>query len=348
MNHWKPAGAIPGRGTAGHGTADMGLNGQPGAGPGALPRVVTVTVNPAVDLFLHVDRLTPGALHRVPAPRTDAGGKGINVAKALRAFGIPVAATGLLGGSRGRWIRDAVVEMGGIDAFVAIGAETRINVKVVDAQGQLTELNTPAPPLSEGEVAALTEKIDQISAPGTWLALCGNLPASLPASWYRDRIVRAKSRGVLTVLDASGEALRQGALAGPDLMKPNRDELEQLTGRSIRSRDDALAAARSLHRSGVGVVIASLGGDGLVAVSHMGEVSVRVPHVPVVSAVGAGDTVVAAYLAATLRGRAFAEAVRFAAAAGTAAVMQQGSGRPRLEDVEALMDQVQIEEVVIR
>ncbi|SFU48591.1 1-phosphofructokinase [Alicyclobacillus macrosporangiidus] len=308
------------------------------------PRVVTVTVNPAVDLFLEVHRLTPGTLHRVPTPRLDAGGKGINVAKALRAFGVPVAATGFLGGSRGAWIREVLAGIGVIDEFVSIPSETRLNVKVVDSAGQLTELNTPAPPLPEAARQALADRIHQISFPGTWVAFCGNLPAAFPAGWYREQVARARRRGVRTVLDASGEALREGVAAGPDLVKPNRDELEQLAGHPVRSREDALAAARRLHEAGVGTVIASLGGDGLVAVSAAGAVQIRVPRVPVVSAVGAGDTVVAAYLAAQLRGLRFVEAVRFAAAAGTAAVMQSGSGRPKMADIEALMDKLEIQE----
>jgi 1-phosphofructokinase family hexose kinase len=309
--------------------------------------VLTVTVNPALDLFLSVKELTPGALHRVAPPQQHPGGKGINVAKALHAFGVPTVATGFLGGSRGSWIERELVEAGVAAKFVRIQDQTRVNVKVTDAAGTLTEFNSPAPDLTAEDWLALERHLDTLAQTGGWLAFCGNLPASCATDWYRRRIEWAKRRGLRTVLDASGEALREGVLAKPDVIKPNLRELEELVGRQVKSIKEVVAAAARLCQSGVGLVAVSLGGDGLVAATREGCVWAHVPKVPVVSSVGAGDTVVAGILYGIHQDFSFSETIRFAAAAGTAAVTTGGTTWPELRDVEELLSHIDIEPVEV-
>jgi fructose-1-phosphate kinase PfkB-like protein len=332
--------------------------------------VVTVTVNPAVDVFVPVELLQPGSLHRVSGMVQQPGGKGINVAKALRAFGVPVVATGFLGGNRGRWMREALRKAGLVEAFVEIDGETRVNIKITERSGRLTELNAAGPALVDADWAALEARIEALTETATGaeegtvtsgsvragdaalepavLALCGNLPPAAPADWYRRQIERAKRRGVPTVLDASGLALREGIKAGPHLIKPNLRELADLIGTPLPAPEAALRAARAvMEEHGVGAVVVSMGGDGLVAAVGETAWRVEVPHVTVVSAVGAGDTVVAGLLHALRAGLDWPESLRFAAAAGTAAVRNGGNQQPDPSEIANLLPQVRVERMEV-
>ncbi|MCL6625554.1 1-phosphofructokinase [Alicyclobacillus shizuokensis] len=305
--------------------------------------VVTVTVNPAMDLFLQVDRLVPGTLHRVQQPRPYTGGKGINVTKALHTFGIPTVATGFLGGSRGAWIEQELRESGISASFVWTHAPTRVNVKVIEANGRLTEFNASAPAFSTADWRSLEDHLDELTTPGGWLALCGNLPESANPGWYQGRIEWARAKGLYTVLDASGEALRHGIAAAPDVIKPNLVELEEYVGDKLGSVREVVQAAARLCEQGIRLVAVSMGKSGLVAVTCSERIWAHVPKVPVVSSVGAGDTVVAGIVYGLHHQFSLADTVRFAAAAGTAAVQTAGSMRPVLQDVRAVVPQVELE-----
>jgi 1-phosphofructokinase len=283
----------------------------------------------------------------VAPPQQHPGGKGINVAKALHAFGIPAIATGFLGGHRGRWIAESLREAGLDARFVELAAETRVNVKVTEASGRLTELNAPAPPIAAAEWSALESHLAQVLEGAGWLALCGNLPSDGPVDWYRRQIERARGLGVRTVLDASGAAFREGIQAKPDVIKPNLRELSELVGRPLSSAAEVAKAAAELQRDGIGWVVVSMGADGLIGIGDEGCWQVRVPNVPVVSSVGAGDTVVAGLLYGIHHGWSFPETVRFAAAAGTAAVTQRGNQRPDLADVQRVVPSVQVERMEV-
>ncbi|WDL95281.1 1-phosphofructokinase family hexose kinase [Alicyclobacillus sp. ALC3] len=382
------------------------------------PTIVTVTLNPAVDLFISVGELCPGELHRVEAPQQYPGGKGINVAKLLAELGITTRATGFLGGSRGQFIAQELDRLGITSDFVEIAAETRVNVKVIDAAGNLTEFNSPAPVIRPDEWAQLTEYLRgrgklaragavagraggvagaaTVTATGSgdvaraaiatstgaqsWVAYCGNLPAGCREDWYSEAIRAAKGAGYHTLLDASGSALARGIEAGPDVIKPNVRELSDITGRDCSSVDAVARAAAELVAGGVGIAVVSMGPDGVVAVAGEGwgdvsgpsgnravsapehepsgsagppaavealsaargadnlrAIRVRVPTVPVTSPVGAGDTVVAALLYGLSRGVPFDEAVRYAAAAGTAKVQKPGNTHPGRDDIAAVL-----------
>ncbi|WP_206922300.1 1-phosphofructokinase [Alicyclobacillus suci] len=301
----------------------------------ALGRVVTVTLNPAVDLFVSVKRLQPGTLHRVPTPLQHAGGKGINVAKMLAGLGVPAVATGFLGGNRGNWLHEEIVRQGVDSRFVRIADESRVNVKVIDEDGTLTELNSPAPQFTEADWRMFGDTLKQLcTGADSWLALCGNLPAGCQLDWYKNVIEWAKAHHIKTLLDASGEAFALGIEAKPDVIKPNQHELEQLLGQTLTSEEDVVRAATQIARAGVGLVVVSMGEQGIVAVTSSVAVHVRVPRVPVVSSVGAGDTVVAGLLYGFIHRLSLPEAVRFAAAAGTAKVQKPGNLHPSKADIE--------------
>ncbi|MCY0863822.1 MAG: 1-phosphofructokinase [Sulfobacillus sp.] len=305
--------------------------------------VVTVTLTPAVDLSFRVDTMVPGTLHRVKDSRQDPGGKGINVAKVLHGLGVPVLASGLAGGSRGAWIQAQLIAQGIACDFLPCDGETRINVKITDAEGRLTEFNTEALASSAEELSRLGDRcLDRVD-PGGWVALCGQLPPGTPSDWYAEMIEEARRRGIHTVLDTSQAALAAGIRARPDIVKPNLMELQNWSGRLLDSEAAIRRAARAMvEDAGVLSVVVSRGPDGLLAVGRDATYRVRVPTVPVQSSVGAGDAVVAGLLSGHYWRWSWTDTLRWAAALGTAAVMQAGTRVPPLNQIQSLLSSITV------
>ncbi|GMA62445.1 1-phosphofructokinase family hexose kinase [Alicyclobacillus fastidiosus] len=255
----------------------------------------------------------------------------------LASLSVPTVATGFLGGRRGDWLHEALLSQGVDSKFVRIANESRMNVKVIDEAGTLTELNSPAPAFTDDEWRAFGDTLRTLCEPNSWLALCGNLPAGCPNHWYQNTISWAKQSDIKTLLDASGVALELGLKACPDVIKPNQHELEQLTGLTLHNLEEVMRAAAQLVDAGVGLVVVSLGEEGLAAVTSSAAIHVRVPSVPVVSSVGAGDTVVAGLLYGIFHRFSLYDTVRFAAAAGTAKVQKPGNMHPSQVDIETCL-----------
>lgn len=307
--------------------------------------ILTVTLNPALDVFIHVGQLEPGTLHRTSPFQKNPGGKGINVAKALNAFGTPVIATGFLGGANGEWIEQRLGERKISTRFVKIAAETRENVKVVEKHGILTELNSPSPDLKPEDWAKFDELLEKAARESSWVVFGGNLPAHCPSDWYRETINRCHRLGVKVAVDTSGEALKHALREKPDLIKPNLEELRELTGKHITSIEEVVQAARELTAAGVSTVAVTLGGDGMVVAHNDDTWIVTVPEVNVVSPVGAGDTVVAGFLHGFYHQYSLEKTVRFAAACGVSAVMKEGTQHPELADLAPLLSKINIEKL---
>ncbi|MFF0725661.1 1-phosphofructokinase family hexose kinase [Streptomyces sp. NPDC004134] len=280
---------------------------------------LTVTLNPALDVTYRVPRLRAHASHRVTDVTERPGGKGLNVARVLAALGHPVTVTGLAGGPTGAHVRALLAaESGGVtDALVPVAGNTRRTVAVVDGStGDTTQLNEAGPEITADEWAAFLDAYaallkdsgtstgtstgsgtGQSAAPVRAVALCGSLPPGVPVDAYAELVRAAHAAGVPVLLDTSGEPLRHGVAAGPDLVKPNADELAQLTGDTepLRAADDA-------RRRGARAVVASLGADGLLAVTADGTWRAAPPrHVPG-NPTGAGDSAVAGLLSGLAEG----------------------------------------------
>lgn len=305
--------------------------------------ITTVTLNPAVDMFFEVDSLVPGTLHRVREMVQQPGGKGINVAKALLSFGVPSVSTGFLGGSHGRWIREQLQIMGLTEHFIEVPFDTRVNVKILGQNAQLTELNSNQVSVPNEEAwRSLEDALLASAIPGSWISLCGSLPSKCDTNWYKTMIQRIKERGAHVLLDTSDEPLSQGILACPDMIKPNKQELSQLVHRELSTLEEVVDAANEIVDKGVAHVIVSMGSDGLIAAMKGSLYQITVPCVQVVSSVGAGDTVVAGLLYSQVHHLSIEDTLRFAAAAGTAAVSQMGVMQPRLTHVNNILSNVQI------
>lgn len=292
--------------------------------------IVTLTANPSVDRTIEVATLRPGTVIRARASRVDAGGKGVNVARALAAHGCKATAVLPSGGTEGAQL-EALLAGSGLDLLtVRIAGAIRANVTVVEADGTTTKLNEPGPGLSRDELDALAVTLSDAAARAEWVVLSGSLSPAAPAGWYAGLIRRLRGTGPRVAVDSSGPPLAEAIAARPDLVKPNREELAELAGRPIDTIADVAGAAATLTASGVPAVLTSLGPAGAVLVRKTGAWHATAAAIEPRSTVGAGDALLAGYLAAGADGPgALAEAVAW----GTAAAALPGSRMPGPGDI---------------
>ncbi|MBZ9643315.1 1-phosphofructokinase family hexose kinase [Streptomyces sp. PSKA30] len=255
--------------------------------------ILTVTLNTALDITYRVRSLRPHTTHRVSEVTERPGGKGVNVARVLAALGHEVTVTGFAGGSTGRIVQDALTATPGVvDALVPIGGTTRRTIAVVDERtGDTTQLNEPGPAIAPAEWSAFLEAYEDLLAPASAVALCGSLPPGVPVGAYAGLIRTARAAGVPVLLDTSGEPLRRGVAARPDVVKPNADELAELTG-----SHEPLRATQDARRRGAHAVVASLGPEGLLALTPEGRWRATPPTRVHGNPTGAGDSAAAGLL----------------------------------------------------
>lgn len=303
--------------------------------------IYTVTLNPALDKTVEIPDFTLDAVNRITTLRTDPGGKGLNVSKVIAKLGGESTAIGVLGGTTGRRIADAMDTLGIATDFTFVAGETRTNLKVVDCVRHTnTDLNEPGLTVTQeildGMLTALTAKIQ----PGDLVVLSGSLPKGAPADTYGLWVKACTAAGARVFLDADGAALQAGLAAKPYLVKPNNHELSRLTGRTLDTQADLLAAARDLIAQGIERVVVSMGGDGALFVSPTAAYRADGLKVPVGSTVGAGDSMVAALACATEQGMDDGATVALAVATSAANVMCSGSQAAERSAVEQLLPRV--------
>jgi 1-phosphofructokinase family hexose kinase len=293
--------------------------------------IVTVTVNAALDRTLTVPAFQIGHRHRSSDVLTLAGGKGLNVARALKLLEVPVVATGLAGGRTGTRIVEELTAEAILNDFVRIAGDSRTSTAVVDpTSGTYTEINEWGPEVTAVELETLTEKLQYLSRGADFVVLAGSLPRKVPTSFYADAIRDLTRRDVRVVLDTEGEPLRVGAQAAPFLVSPNQAEAEQLVGQELEDDDDFLMALDAIAEMGPRNVVITLE-NGCFALLRFGRRTRRLrafaPFVEPVSVVGSGDVLLAQFLAAVVEDVPLDTAVRMAVAAGAAAVRAVGAGR---------------------
>ena len=261
--------------------------------------IVTVTPNPSLDVALHVDELRRGEVHRATAERHDAGGKGLNVSRALAQNGVRNRAVMPLGGSAGQDLLALLKGQTALEAVaVPIAGATRSNVGVVEPDGTLTKVNAAGPVLSAVELTALHAAILEAAEGASWVVLAGSLPKGVDADFYASLVGPLHALGARVALDSSGGAFGRGLAAGPDLVKPNVHELAEVLGRALTTVGDLVDGARALRDHGPRTVLASAGPDGAVAVHGGGALHGEPPPIVPASSVGAGDAMLAGWIAA--------------------------------------------------
>ncbi len=306
----------------------------------------TVTLNPAVDRELTVPELRCDTVLRATAWRVDYGGKGFNVARMLQALGAPVVALALAGGYSGRFLQAGLADLGIPTDFIWIDGETRTNVSIVgQADGHVIKVNEPGPVVAPAVLATLLTRVAALARPDDWWVLAGSLPPGLPDDTYARLIAVIQAAGGRVVLDSSGSALAHGCRARPYLVKPNAEELHQLTGLPVQTPTAVLRAAQTVIALGVTHVVVSLGEAGAIAVRPEEAWLAHSPPIRRQNPVGAGDALVAGLVWSLSRGFDLSEALRRGVACGAAAASLPGTAMGDLALVEQLYRQVVVEQL---
>jgi len=310
--------------------------------------IVTVTLNAAQDRTVSVPNFHLDGRNRAIESLTLPGGKGVNVARALRRLGQPVVATGLAGGRVGTYLIEELTAEGVLNDFVRIGEESRTSTAVVDPTGaQQTEINEVGPTVDEAELSILYEKIQYLSSGADVFVLAGSLPSNVPPDIYGQFVELLRKRDVFTVVDTAGPPFRRCLSAHPSLVSPNIREAEEIVGYEFNDEADLAEGAKALVQMGAGGVLIH-GVDGCVArLAPHGErklqtYQVQFPISDVVSTVGSGDSFLAGFLSAWLQKAPPEQALAQAVATGAANTLQLGAGVFDLEDVAAYQRQVEV------
>ena len=300
--------------------------------------IYTVTFNPAIDYVVWLDRLEPGSINRARQELIQFGGKGINVSVVLGNLGVDNRALGFLAGFTGQAVEQGLAQMGVQTDFIHLEAGvTRINVKIKG--GEETELNGRGPDIDPAALGQLFEKLDGLAGPDV-LVLAGSIPASLPSDVYEQIMARLDGKGVRVVVDAEGELLSKVLRYRPFLIKPNNLELGGIFGRELHTQEEIRACAAALQERGARNVLVSMAGDGAILLDEQGGFhQIAAPQGTVRNSVGAGDSMVAGFLAGFLQSGSFEQALRMGAATGSATAFSDGLAT--WETVEGLLRQME-------
>lgn len=308
--------------------------------------VITVTLNPAMDKTLKIDNFSVGIVNRVGSIRYDIGGKGINVSKVLKNFNIQSECTGFIGGMWKNSFKDELSKRKIADKFINIKGDTRTNTKVVDDLNKVyTDINESGPDITDEELNMFMNKFEDMCNKDDIVVLSGGAAPKIPKNIYGTLTKIARKQGARVILDAEGELLSEGIKEKPQLIKPNDTEFELLLNRKFKNNDEMIAAAKEVVDSGVSNIIISLGSKGALLIDKNNAYYAKGLVVPVKSTVGAGDSMVAAFVYGMINGFDKKEILRFAVACGAASVSTEGTEACSLDSVKKLLKQVKVEEV---
>jgi 1-phosphofructokinase family hexose kinase len=309
--------------------------------------IITVTLNAAIDKTLAVPNFRLGRRHRAVEQTAMAGGKGVNVARALRALGQPVIATGVAGGPTGTRIVEHLTDEGILNDFVRIREESRTSTAVVDpTSGEQTEINEHGPHVSEAELDLFVDKLLYLAKGAAVCVFAGSVPRGVDAGLYGRLIEEMRRLGVTTVLDSEGEPLLVATRKGPDVVTPNELEAEGLVGREFADADDRRRALEEMVELGAREGLMTLPDGCIALLGDSGERQLyRATLEPLepVSSVGSGDAFLAGFVAARYGGRDDEDCLRFAVACGAESTQHFGAGQVELREVERLLPEVRLE-----
>jgi 1-phosphofructokinase/tagatose 6-phosphate kinase len=311
--------------------------------------IVTVTLNAAIDRTLLVPNFQLGQRHRASASLSSAGGKGINVARALKRLGVPVVCAGLAGGRTGVQIVERLTSEGLLNDFVRIKGESRTSTAVVDPTSNVyTEINEWGPEVEEHELAILRDKLAYLTRGAEFVVFAGSLPRGVETDAYATFVRELRKLGVTTIVDTDGEPLRQAVRAEPTIISPNVNEAEELVGHEFNDEQDMIFAIRELGQLGPRESMMTTP-DGCFAClqGDTGPVLYRARIEPreAVATVGSGDAFLAGFVAARYEGRPPEDCLRFGVACGADSTQRLGAGLIDPREVERLVPEVEVERV---
>jgi 6-phosphofructokinase 2 len=306
--------------------------------------IYTVTANPALDRFIEVQELRSDDANRIETEKNYAGGKGIDASRVIQVLGGRSIALGFIGGFNGMELEQRLLRQGVICDFVETRGDTRTNIIVyVRSTGAYTTFNAKGPDVNEVEARELLDKIrglDDVS----YMIIAGSIPRGVHTDFYRQIVDIVREKGAFVALDADGDVMKAGIEAKPSIIKPNIHELGRLMGREITDIDGALKAAAELKNKEIEIILVSMGGKGALLVSDSVRLIAIPPKITLGSTVGAGDTLLAAFILWHSQGKSLPECLRFGVAAGAAAAMTPGTELCKRDDVETLIPKVEIKE----
>lgn len=304
--------------------------------------IVTLTINPAIDRTISVDRLAFEDRSYINSSRESAGGRGINAARVIHAFGGETMAVLISGGDTGKRLESLLQCMGMRAVQVPVKNPIRTNLTITDKHGLTVHLNEIGPTLTKADVARVEQAVREALEHASWLMICGSVPPGVPSTFYASLIATAREKKVKTLLHTTGEALRNGIEERPTVVTPNGQEAERLLGRTLLTRTHYLEAAERIRTMGPETVLLSLGSRGAVGAFKDGLMEALPPRVDVVCPIGAGDALTAAYTWAIDRKKNPPEALRWGVAAGTASARLPGMNYASLEQTQEMFKQVEL------
>ena len=291
-----------------------------------MARVLTVTLNPALDLTVRLPSLRLGEVNRSDSLQVHAAGKGLNVAQVLADLGHQLTVTGFLGEGNPQAFEQLFAARGFADEFVRVAGDTRSNLKLAEADGRVTDINGPGLAVSEAQCDELLARLERLVPDHDLVVVAGSLPRGIEVQWFVELLQRLKRLGARVSLDTSGAALREGLAATPWLIKPNEEELGEARGVALDDSSAVAAEARRLQAEGIAHVVVSQGAHGVSWFSPNAALHANPPKVRVVSTVGAGDSLLAGMLHGLLEGWPAERTLTHATAIAAQAVGQVGFG----------------------
>lgn len=314
--------------------------------------ILTVTVNAALDRTVTVPNFGASSRQRATDAIALPGGKGVNIARALRCLGEPVITTGFAGGRTGTTIIEALSDEGILNDFVRVHDDSRVSTAVIDPMsGGQTEINEVGPSIGSEEIEVLFSKLRYLSKGADCLVLAGSLPRDVPDDLYARILKELRAPNVITAVDAFGACLRTSLSGEPDIVSPNRREAEELVGYEFQDDADVAEGAEEIHQMGAGIVLIH-DREGCVARVPDGKsrrlLRAHLPRIADVAAtVGSGDAFLAGFIASWIHTREPEAALRLAVATGAANALHLGAGVFDQEDVDAFSRRVEIEELTV-
>ncbi|MBP1993390.1 1-phosphofructokinase [Paenibacillus eucommiae] len=305
--------------------------------------ITTVTLNAAIDKTYVLSDFQLGKVSRIGQIHAVAGGKGINAARVLHQLGIRTLATGFVGGSNGDFILKNLDQQQISHDFVKVDDESRICLNIMNASnGESTELLEKGPLITEQQLAEFRQKIVLLGQQSRIVIFSGSIPAGLSTSVYAELIEALRKTNAAVFLDTSGDGLIHGLKAAPFFMKPNEDEIAQLTGKRPENETELVQSLHQLADSGIECASVSLGASGSMTVYKGTIYRVRVPSIEALNPVGSGDAYVAGMAAGIYQELPIEDCLRLAAACGTANALSAHAGFVKREDVDAFLKQIEI------
>ncbi|MCS0429554.1 1-phosphofructokinase [Vibrio diabolicus] len=308
-------------------------------------KVVTITLNPALDLTGSVNELNVDSVSLVQQSNLHAAGKGVNVAKVLSDLGADVTVTGFLGKDNPELFHQLFNDIGVKNEFVEVQGATRINVKLVEASGNVSDINFPGVQVTADEIARFEETLFRLAETHDYFVLAGSLPGGVTAEQCAAWIKALHQQGKKVLFDSSKAALKSGIEAHPWLIKPNDEELGDFVGEHLETPEQCQAAAQTLSDKGIENIVVSMGADGVMWLNQGEWLRAQPPRMNVVSTVGAGDTLVAGLCWGHMQLMPKNDLLRFATALSALAVSQVGVGLTSQEELENIKQQTEVSEL---